>query len=43
MAAAWAMLKCMGQDGYLEMAKKLMTISNYLKKEIHSIEVNLFV
>ncbi|XP_065900288.1 sphingosine-1-phosphate lyase-like isoform X2 [Dysidea avara] len=38
MAAAWAMLKCMGQDGYLEMAKKLMTVSNYLKKEIHSIE-----
>ena len=36
MAASWAILKCMGQDGYLEMAKKLMKVTDHIKTEIQS-------
>ena len=36
MAASWAILKCMGQDGYLDMAKKLMEVTNHIKNEIQS-------
>ncbi|XP_065897641.1 uncharacterized protein [Dysidea avara] len=38
MAASWAILKCMGQDGYLDMARKLMAVTNYLKREINAME-----
>ena len=34
MAASWAILKCMGQDGYLDMAKKLMAVTDHIKNEI---------
>ena len=40
MAASWAILKCMGQDGYLDMARKLMAVTNYLKREINAMEVD---
>ena len=36
MAASWAILKCMGQDGYLEMAKKLMKVTDHIKNEVES-------
>ena len=36
MAASWAILKCMGQDGYLDMAKKLMEVTDHIKNEIQS-------
>ena len=36
MAASWAILKCMGQDGYLDMAKKLMKVTDHIKNEIKS-------
>ena len=36
MAASWAILKCMGQDGYLDMAKKLMAVTDHIKNEIQS-------
>ena len=39
MAASWAILKCMGQDGYLDMARKLMAVTDYLKREINAMEV----
>ncbi|CAD5114128.1 DgyrCDS3273 [Dimorphilus gyrociliatus] len=37
-AAAWAALKAMGQDGYLSMAKGLMETTSYLIEKINSIE-----
>jgi len=40
MAASWAILKCMGQDGYLDMARKLMAVTDHLKREINAMEVN---
>jgi len=39
-AASWAILKCMGQDGYLDMARKLMAVTDHLKREINAMEVN---
>ena len=41
-AASWAILKCMGQDGYLEMAKKLMEVTNRIKDEIQS-NIKVFI
>lgn len=39
-ASSWAVLQCMGQDGYMEVAKKLMEIATRMKEGIQSIEVN---
>jgi tyrosine decarboxylase MnfA len=37
-AAAWAVMKYLGKDGYLKMAKEVMEISRKLQSEINSIE-----
>lgn len=42
-ASSWAVLQCMGQDGYLEIAKRLMTVASRMKDGINAIEVKLQV
>ena len=41
LAGAWVALRAMGQDGYLDMAKKLMDTANKMKAGINKIEVSL--
>ena len=38
-AASWAVLRCMGQEGYVEIARKLMEIADIMKTGINLIEV----
>lgn len=38
-AASWAVLRHMGQEGYVEMARKLMEITNIMKRGINDTEV----
>ncbi len=38
-ASSWAVLQCMGQDGYMEVAKKLMEVATRMKEGIQSTEV----
>ncbi len=40
-ASSWAVLQCMGQDGYTEVAKRLMDIATHMKEGIQSIEVRI--
>ncbi len=40
-ASSWAVLQCMGQDGYTEVAKRLMEIATHMKEGIQSIEVRV--
>lgn len=38
-ASSWAVLQCMGEDGYLKIAERLMAVTTRLKDGISSIEV----
>ena len=38
-AASWAVLRYMGQEGYMEMARKLMGITDVIKRGINDTEV----
>lgn len=38
-ASSWAVLKCMGEDGYMEIAERLMEVATRMKDGINSIEV----
>lgn len=38
-ASSWAVLQCMGQDGYMDVAKKLMEVATRMKEGIQSTEV----
>ena len=38
-AASWAVLRSMGQDGYMEVAEKLMQVAAIMKEGVNSTEV----
>lgn len=38
-AASWVVLRHMGQEGYVEMARKLMDITDIMKRGINDTEV----
>ena len=38
-AASWAVLRCMGQEGYLDVARKLMEVANIMKSGINGTKV----
>lgn len=38
-ASSWAVLQCMGEDGYLEMARQLMEVTRTMIGGINAIEV----
>jgi len=38
-AASWAVLRCMGQNGYLEVAKRLMEVADIMKEGVGQVEV----
>ena len=38
-ASSWAVLQCIGQDGYMDIAKRLMEVASRMKEGIQSIEV----
>ena len=39
-AASWTTLRAVGQDGYMQMAKNLMEVTDFLKKGIDRIRVS---
>jgi len=39
LAAAWAALRSMGEDGYIEMARQLMDTADKMKAGVNSIQV----
>ena len=39
-AAAWAALRAMGENGYMDMAAKLMELTTTLKQRIQDIQVH---
>ena len=42
LAGAWVALKAMGQDGYVDMARKLMDATNKMKEGVNKIEVRSY-
>ena len=38
-AASWAVLHCMGQNGYMEVAKRLMEVAGIMKEGVNQVEV----
>ena len=38
-ASSWAVLQCMGQEGYLEVAGRLMAVTRIMTEGVNSIEV----
>ncbi len=38
-AASWAVLRCMGKEGYTDVARKLMEVADIMKTGINLIEV----
>ena len=38
-ASSWAVLKCMGEDGYMDIAERLMQVATRMKDGINAIEV----
>ena len=41
-ASSWAVLQCMGEDGYMEIAERLMGVATKMKNGINQIEVGHF-
>ena len=40
-ASSWAVLNSMGQEGYMDVAKRLMEVTKHLKEGVNSIQVTL--
>ena len=38
-ASSWAVLQCMGEDGYMDIARRLMQVAARMKDGINAIEV----
>jgi sphinganine-1-phosphate aldolase len=38
-ASSWAVLQCMGEDGYMDIARRLMLVAERMKDGINAIEV----
>lgn len=38
-ASSWAVLQCMGEDGYMDIARRLMIVAERMKNGINAIEV----
>ena len=38
-ASSWAVLQCMGEDGYMDIARRLMLVADRMKNGINAIEV----
>ena len=38
-ASSWAVLQCMGEDGYMDIARRLMLVADRMKNDINAIEV----
>ena len=38
-ASSWAVLQCMGEDGYMDIARRLMLVAEKMKNGINAIEV----
>lgn len=38
-ASSWAVLQCMGEDGYVDIARRLMLVAERMKNGINAIEV----
>ena len=41
-ASSWVVLQCMGEDGYMEIAERLMAVATKMKDGINQIEVDHF-
>lgn len=39
-ASSWAVLQCLGEDGYVDIARKLMEVAERMKNGINAIEVS---
>lgn len=38
-ASSWAVLQCMGEDGYMDIARRLILVAEKMKNGINAIEV----
>lgn len=38
-ASSWAVLQCMGEDGYMDIARRLMQVAERMKNGINAIKV----
>lgn len=42
-ASSWAVLHCMGEDGYMDIARRLMQVAERMKNGINTIKVNFIL